>query len=107
MDKDLITSITNPTIRAPETNYIGFYSPGKEVLRISADGITANPDVPVDEAAQAVLAVLDTHFRNLAKRPWVGLTDEDLEFWTAELGQGELGRGLLRAVDDHLKEKNT
>lgn len=40
------------------------------------------------------------------KRPWVGLTDEDLEFWTEELGQGELSRGVLRAVDEHLREKN-
>jgi hypothetical protein len=41
------------------------------------------------------------------KREWVGLTDEDLEFWTEELGQGELGRGVIRAVADHLKERNT
>jgi len=40
-------------------------------------------------------------------REWVGLTDEDLEFWTEELGQGELGRGVLCAVAEHLKEKNT
>jgi hypothetical protein len=41
------------------------------------------------------------------RRPWVGLTDEDLEFWTGELGQGELGKGVIRAVSDHLKDKNT
>ena len=41
------------------------------------------------------------------QRTWVGLTDEDMEFWTGELGQGELGRGVIRAVADHLKEKNT
>jgi hypothetical protein len=40
-------------------------------------------------------------------RKWVGLTDEELEFYTEELGQGELGRGVLRAVVDFLKEKNT
>jgi hypothetical protein len=39
-------------------------------------------------------------------RPWQGLTDDDLEFWTEELGQGELGRGVIRAVADHLKELN-
>jgi hypothetical protein len=44
---------------------------------------------------------------NAPKREWVGLTDEDLEFWTEELGQGELGRGVIRAVADHLKERNT
>lgn len=41
------------------------------------------------------------------QREWVGLTDEELEFYTEELGQGELGRGVLRAVVDFLKEKNT
>jgi hypothetical protein len=41
-----------------------------------------------------------------AEREWVGLTDEDLNFWAEELGQGELGKGVLRAVDEYLKEKN-
>jgi hypothetical protein len=42
-----------------------------------------------------------------AQRTWVELTDEDLEFWTEELGQGELGKGVIRAVANHLKERNT
>ena len=41
------------------------------------------------------------------KKEWVGLTSEELEFYTEELGQGELGKGVLRAVDDFLREKNT
>ena len=41
------------------------------------------------------------------KKEWVGLTDEDLDFWGGELGLGELGKGVLRAVDAHLREKNT
>ena len=41
------------------------------------------------------------------QREWQGLTDEDLEFWGGELGLGELGKGVLRAVDAHLREKNT
>lgn len=40
------------------------------------------------------------------QREWVGLTDDDLDFWGGELGLGELGKGVLRAVDAHLKEKN-
>jgi hypothetical protein len=101
----LTTNITNTLIRAPVHNNIRFFNAGMEVLRISEKGVTANPDVPVDEAAAAVIAALNTMLP--IKRPWVGLTDEDLEFWTEELGQGELGRGVLRAVADHLKEKNT
>ena len=45
-------------------------------------------------------------YTNPPKKEWVGLTKEELEFYTEELGQGELGRGVLRAVDDFLKEKN-
>ena len=41
------------------------------------------------------------------KKEWVGLTDEDLDFWGGELGLGELGIGVLRAVDAHLRENNT
>lgn len=33
-----------------------------EVLRISAEGITANPDIPVDDAARAVLDALAQYF---------------------------------------------
>ena len=76
------------------------------VMRITADRrIEVNEGVDVNEAAQKVLDALQ-HLL-LAQRPWVGLTDEDLEFWTGELGQGELGKGVIRAVSDHLKEKNT
>jgi hypothetical protein len=48
------------------------------------------------------------HLEHLpTNKEWVGLTSEELEFYTEELGQGELGRGVLRAVDDFLKEKNS
>ena len=43
----------------------------------------------------------------LSKKEWVGLTYADLYFWGNELGLGELGKGVLRAVDAHLREKNT
>lgn len=36
-----------------------------EVLRISTDGFTANPDVPVDEAADAVLRTLNNGIKNM------------------------------------------
>jgi hypothetical protein len=43
----------------------------------------------------------------LLAKEWQGLTSEELEFYTEELGQGELGRGVLRAVVDFLKDKNS
>ena len=39
-----------------------------EVLRITKEGITANPNVPVDEAADAVLRALDGYIKNLSNR---------------------------------------
>ena len=39
-----------------------------EVLRISKDGITVNPDVPVDEIAQTVLEALDKNIQVLVQR---------------------------------------
>jgi hypothetical protein len=40
------------------------------------------------------------------QREWRGLTYADLYFWGNELGLGELGKGVLRAVDAHLRKKN-
>ena len=34
-----------------------------EVLRLSKDGIWANPDVPVDDAAKLVLAAIDSNIK--------------------------------------------
>jgi hypothetical protein len=77
------------------------------VMRITADRlIEVNEGVDVTDAAKKVLEAMQLML-DKQKRTWVELTDEDLEFWTKELGQGELGRGVLRAVADHLKEKNT
>lgn len=50
------------------TNTIRFYGgqqPSIEVLRLSKDGIWANPDVPVDEAAKLVLAAIDSNIKLL------------------------------------------
>lgn len=39
-----------------------------EVMRLSRDGVWANPDVSVDEAAQAVLNALDANIKLLVQR---------------------------------------
>ena len=49
-------------------NTIRFYSSSPdstEVLRISKDGIWANPDVPTDEAAKKVLEALGGHLSQM------------------------------------------
>lgn len=57
----------------PETaGTIHFYGtteqPATEVLRLSRDGIWANPDVPADDAAKAVLSALDFNIKLLVER---------------------------------------
>ena len=62
------TEAKNYSFVQPPSNII-FYNDieGKkvEVLRISKEGITANPDVPIDEAAEAVIRVLDKYIKQL------------------------------------------
>jgi hypothetical protein len=102
--------ITSPyvqkyNIAPPIPNSIVFYNDieGKkvEVLRITKDGIMANPNVPVDEAAEAVIRALDGYIKNLTKRTWVGLTDEDCK------GMGAGDKVVAMWADRTLKEKNT
>jgi hypothetical protein len=65
MDKYVIGSTQGQTYALADTrpNNIVFFDtskgPQREVLRISPEGVTANPDIHVDEAAQAVLRALD------------------------------------------------
>ena len=57
----------------PQPNSIKFFNAiggiqNTEVLRMTKDGIWANPDVPPDEAAKAVLQALDWHIRQMVER---------------------------------------
>jgi hypothetical protein len=52
-------------------NTIQFYGgpePRTEVLRISKDGIWANPDIPCDEAAKKVLEAIDGYVKGMVER---------------------------------------
>lgn len=51
------------------TNTIQFYSDkSTEVLRLSKDGIWANPDVPADDVAKLVLEAIDCNIKILVKK---------------------------------------
>jgi hypothetical protein len=97
----------------PRPNNIIFYNTAGgaqvEVLRISALGITANPDVPTDEAADAVIRALDGHIKNLTQRTWVGLTDEEIDELHGSPMDLEHSGALkwVRIIEAKLKEKNT
>jgi phage gp29-like protein len=52
-------------------NTVQFYGgpePRTEVLRLSQDGIWANPDIPCDEAAKKVLEAIDGYVKGMVER---------------------------------------
>ena len=52
------------------TNSIRFWGdePTVELLRLTRDGIWANPDIPADETAKLVLAALDINIKVLVQK---------------------------------------
>ena len=49
-------------------NTIQFHSGTTEVLRLSKDGISANPDIPADDAAKLVLEAIDANIKILVHK---------------------------------------
>ena len=50
-------------------SFIQFHSDNHtEVLRLSKDGVWANPDIPADEAAKLVLAALELNIKALVDK---------------------------------------
>jgi len=51
-------------------NTIQFHSgtPATEVLRLSKDGVWANPDIPADDAAKLVLEAIDDNIKILVQK---------------------------------------
>jgi len=64
------------------------------------------PAIYPEEARELGLEEIP-YYTHPPRREWVGLTEDDLNFWSEELGLDELGKGVLRAVDAHLKEQNS
>jgi hypothetical protein len=102
------------TFTRPPNNIVFYNNFGDkqvEVLRITKDGITANPDVPVDEAADAVIRALDRYIKNLVGRKWVGLTDDEIASLHYKLKVQLMGayktEDIYRAIEARLKDKNT
>jgi len=108
MSKLTIPDSPKYSFNQPPNNII-FYDTSKgyqrEVLRITKDGITANPDVPVDESADAVIRALDGYIKNLTKRTWVGLDTNERSVCYEKSG-GNLSK-FAKELEVKLKEKNT
>jgi hypothetical protein len=103
-DSDIYTykiSVTQPS------SHIQFCKPdGTEIMRISKDGVTVSPDVPVDEAAQTVINALDVYIKQMVKREWVDLTDDEMLMIYLQPHENKK-YSLGRMVQQKLKEKNT
>jgi hypothetical protein len=52
------------------------------------------------ELTDKAIAVVKAALAQPAQRPWVGLTDEEIDEWTPEI------HGVIRIVEQALKEKN-
>ena len=52
---------------AVEPNITFLTNASKEVMRIDNNGVTINPEIPLDEAAQHVINALDEHIKHLVR----------------------------------------
>ena len=52
----------------PNTFHFTTGTNATEVLRLSKDGIWANPDIPADDAAKLVLTMLDNSIKSLVQK---------------------------------------
>jgi hypothetical protein len=71
-----------------------------EILRITKEGVWANPDIPVDEAAKKVLEAIDHNIKVLVQKA-VEEEREKIAQWMSERGYAT-GHG--DTVEDLLKE---
>lgn len=60
-----------------------------EILRLSKDGIWANPDVPCDEAAKKVLEAVDVYLRVMVEKAVIAAVNEEIEACAAIAHEAE------------------
>ena len=59
---------TASSCKCPEETTIEWTDSSIEVLRLSKDGVWANPDIPVDKAAKLVLEAIDHNIKVLVEK---------------------------------------
>ena len=79
----------------------------REVMRITKDGVTSNPDVSTDEGAKAIIRALDAYIKNLTQRTWAGLQDWEIKKLVGSDKYSDLLTAVAIAVEKTLKERNT
>ena len=100
LTRDMFEDITVPTaqmqeykLHDPRPNSIQFYATDNEprtmVLRISKDGIWANPDVPCDDAAKKVLEAVDVYLRVMVEKAVTAAVNDEIEACAAIAHEAE------------------
>ena len=72
---------------AIEPNITFLTNASKEVMRIDKNGVTINPEMPLDEAAQHVINALDAHIQHLVRserEACAKLCWSQRKYWDAE-----------------------
>jgi hypothetical protein len=83
-------------------NTIQFHSgtPATEVLRLSKDGIWANPEIPADDAAKLVLEAIDANIKILvqkavqAEREACAQVVEEYPHWLGMTAKAEIANAI-------------
>jgi len=73
---------------------------GTEVLRLSKDGIWANPDIPADDAAKLVLSMLDNSIKSLVQKA-VEKEREACAKWLEDVVDAPNWANAIRARGSH------
>jgi len=73
---------------------------GTEVLRLSKDGIWANPDIPADDAAKLVLTMLDNSIKSLVQKA-VEKEREACAKWLEDVVDAPNWAEVIRARGSH------
>jgi hypothetical protein len=71
-----------------------------EVLRLSKDGIWANPDIPADDAAKLVLTMLDNSIKSLVQKA-VEKEREACAKWLEDVVDAPNWAEVIRARGSH------
>ena len=82
---------------AIEPNITFLTNASKEVMRIDNNGVTINPEIPLDEAAQHVINALDEHIKHLVRserEACASVVDQRLKFWATSVGKDKAYKWL-------------
>ena len=87
IDPSSIYTIHGPT--APPNIHFYGGEDRTEILRLSKDGIWANPDVPTDEAAKKVLEAIDGYVKLMVEKAVTAAINEEIEACAAIAHEAE------------------